>query len=156
MSNRRVLIVLEEGAKACMLACDHAMDEVDFLATQVIEIYAGENSTFDFYELEETHTNTVRLSNMYVDQKANRRTPLHHNRSSQKDMEGAYMLRNAAGGPSGNYFSSFFRYCLKFGFLSLRTPLHCNRPRHKDLEGAYIRRYAAGGPSCNYFSSFSW
>lgn len=71
MVNRRVLIILEEGAQARLLACDHAMDSVNFLATQVIEIFVGENATFDFYELEETHTSTVRISNMYVKQEAN-------------------------------------------------------------------------------------
>ena len=34
-------------------------------------IFAGENAIFDFYELEETHTSTVRISNMYVRQEAN-------------------------------------------------------------------------------------
>lgn len=71
MSNRRVLVVLEEGAQARLLACDHAMDDVNFLSTQVVEVFVGDNATFDFYELEETHTNTVRISNMYVEQKAN-------------------------------------------------------------------------------------
>ena len=71
MSNRRVLVVLEDGAQARMLVCDHAMDEVNFLATQVVEVFVGENAVFDFYELEETHTSTVRISNLYVEQKAN-------------------------------------------------------------------------------------
>ena len=71
MVNRRVLVILEEGAQARFLACDHAMDSVNFLTTQVIEIFAGENAVFDFYELEETHTSTVRISNMYVKQEAN-------------------------------------------------------------------------------------
>ena len=62
MVNRRVLIILEEGAQARLLACDHAMDGVNFLATQVVEAFIGENATFDFYELEETHTSTVRIS----------------------------------------------------------------------------------------------
>lgn len=44
MVNRRVLIILEEGAQARLLVCDHAMDGVNFLATQVIEIFAGENA----------------------------------------------------------------------------------------------------------------
>lgn len=69
--NRRVLIILEEGAQARLLACDHAMDNVNFLDTQVIEVFVGENAHFDFYELEETHTSTVRISNMYVKQEAN-------------------------------------------------------------------------------------
>ena len=70
MMNRRILIVLEEGAEACLLACDHAMDSVNFLATQVVEIFVGANAKFDFYELEETHTSTVRISNLFLKQEA--------------------------------------------------------------------------------------
>ena len=70
MVNRRVLIILEEGAQAKLLMCDHAMDSVNFLATQVIEAFVGENATLDLYELEETHTSTVRFSNLYVRQEA--------------------------------------------------------------------------------------
>ncbi|MDR1004238.1 MAG: SufD family Fe-S cluster assembly protein, partial [Prevotellaceae bacterium] len=70
MVNRRVLIILEEGAQVRLLTCDHAMDEVNFLATQVIEVFAGRNATFDLYELEETHTSTTRISNLYVRQEA--------------------------------------------------------------------------------------
>lgn len=70
MVNRRVLIVLEEGAQARLLICDHAMDNVNFLSTQVTEVFVGENAVFDLYELEETHTSTVRLSNLYVNQEA--------------------------------------------------------------------------------------
>ena len=44
MVNRRVLIVLEEGAKAQFLFCDHAADDRNFLATQVIEAYVGANA----------------------------------------------------------------------------------------------------------------
>ena len=68
MVNRRVLIVLEDGAQARMLVCDHAMDAVNFLATQVVEIFVGRDAVLDLYELEETHNSTVRVSNMYVQQ----------------------------------------------------------------------------------------
>ena len=70
MVNRRVLIVLEEGAQARLLVCDHAMDAVNFLATQVVEVFVGRNAVFDLYELEETHTSTVRISSLYVRQEA--------------------------------------------------------------------------------------
>ena len=71
MVNRRVLIVLEDGAQARLLVCDHAMDAVNFLATQVVEVFVGENAVFDLYELEETHTSTVRVSSLYVRQERN-------------------------------------------------------------------------------------
>lgn len=71
MVNRRILIILEEGAQAKLLICDHAMDEVNFLSTQVIEVFAHDNTIFDLYELEETHNSTIRFNNLYVHQEAN-------------------------------------------------------------------------------------
>ena len=77
MVNRRVLIVLEEGAEIKMLFCDHAADDRHFLATQVIEAFVGENASLDLYCLEETHHKNVRVSNVYIDQQANSR--VNHN-----------------------------------------------------------------------------
>ena len=77
MVNRRVLIVLEEGAEIKMLFCDHAADNRNFLATQVIEAYVGENASLDLYCMEETHHKNVRVSNVYIDQQANSR--VNHN-----------------------------------------------------------------------------
>lgn len=71
MVNRRVLIVVEEGAEAKILFCDHTADDQKFLATQVIEAYIGENASLDLYSLEETHAKNVRVSNVYVEQQAN-------------------------------------------------------------------------------------
>ena len=62
MVNRRVLIVLEEGAEIKMLFCDHAADDRNFLGTQVIEAFVGQNASLDLYCLEETHNKNVRLS----------------------------------------------------------------------------------------------
>ena len=77
MVNRRVLIILEEGAELKMLFCDHAADDKNFLATQVIEAFVGENASLDLYCLEETHHKNVRVSNVYIDQQANSR--VNHN-----------------------------------------------------------------------------
>ena len=71
MVNRRVLIVLEEGAEIKMLFCDHAADDRNFLATQVIEAYVGDHASLDLYCMEETHHKNVRVSNVYIDQQAN-------------------------------------------------------------------------------------
>ena len=77
MVNRRVLIILEENAEIKMLFCDHAADDKNFLATQVIEAYVGDNASLDLYCLEETHYKNVRVSNVYIDQQANSR--VNHN-----------------------------------------------------------------------------
>ena len=73
MVNRRVLIVVEEGAELKMLFCDHAADDRRFLTTQVIEAFVGERASLDLYCLEETHYKNVRVSNVYIDQQRDSR-----------------------------------------------------------------------------------
>ena len=69
----RVLIVAEEGAEVKLLFCDHSADDRNFLATQVIEVFAGANAKIDMYCLEETHAKNVRVSNVYVNQERDSR-----------------------------------------------------------------------------------
>ncbi len=73
MINRRVLIVLEEGAEIKLLFCDHAADDKEFLATQVVEVYVGENASLDMYSLEETHVKNHLVSNTFVEQQRSSR-----------------------------------------------------------------------------------
>ena len=73
MLNRRILIVLEEGAELSMLFCDDSADDRKFLATQVIEAYVGNNAKLELNCLEETHLKNVRISNVYIDQQKNSR-----------------------------------------------------------------------------------
>src|SRR5574344_691366 len=73
MSNRRVLIVVEEGAEIKLLFCDHSADDRNFLTTQVIETFVGENAQLDLYCLEETHLKNVRFSNLYISEASNSR-----------------------------------------------------------------------------------
>jgi len=63
------LIILEDGAKAQLLICDHTMDSVSFLSNRVTEVFVGENATYEHYKLENTHTKTTNLSTLLVDQK---------------------------------------------------------------------------------------
>lgn len=77
MVNRRVLIVVEEGAEIKLLFCDHAADDRRFLATQVIEAFVGDNAGLDLYCLEETHAKNVRVSNVFIEQQRNSR--VNHN-----------------------------------------------------------------------------
>ena len=69
--NRRMLFILEPGAQAKILVCDHAYDETPTTAnTQVVEIFTGESAELDFCELEESSPNTVRLTSNFVRQAA--------------------------------------------------------------------------------------
>lgn len=85
MVNRRVLIVVEPGAEAQLLFCDHlassmaaakqtadssseAVGGVRFLATQVIEAYLGQGARLDLFCMEETGPQSVRLSQLFIEQ----------------------------------------------------------------------------------------
>ncbi|MDR0973533.1 MAG: Fe-S cluster assembly protein SufD [Prevotellaceae bacterium] len=70
MVNRRLLIVLEDNTEASLLMCDHTMDDVNFLSTQVIEVFVGKGATLRLYGLEETSERSTRLSQLYIRQEA--------------------------------------------------------------------------------------
>jgi len=70
MANSHNLIILEEGAHAQLLVCDHTMDEVRFLSNRVTEVFVGENASYEHYKLENTHTKTTNLSTLLIDQKS--------------------------------------------------------------------------------------
>lgn len=70
MANRRLLIIMEPEAEAKLLVCDHSIDEVSFLSTQVVEIFAAEGAYFDYYDLEESSERTSRFCSVHVRQAA--------------------------------------------------------------------------------------
>ena len=68
--NRRILVIAEEDAQVKLLVCDHAVDDVYFVVTQVTEIFADNSSVVDFYELEENSTKVTRLSSLFTAQQS--------------------------------------------------------------------------------------
>ncbi|MBR2415892.1 MAG: Fe-S cluster assembly protein SufD [Bacteroidaceae bacterium] len=73
MSNRRLLVILEEGAKASLLMCDHSSAAHKSLSTQVTEVFVGAGASLDIYELEETSESNCRLTHLFVQQQADSR-----------------------------------------------------------------------------------
>lgn len=70
MANRRLLIILEEGAQVRLLSCDHTLDKGNFLTSTVNEIFVGPRATFDYYDLEESTLNTHRVASTFIRQEA--------------------------------------------------------------------------------------
>lgn len=70
MVNRRILIVLGQGAQLKILLCDHALTANSFLTTQIVEVFAGQNSNLELYDLEETHYSNLRVSELYINHEA--------------------------------------------------------------------------------------
>lgn len=71
MAMRRVLVVLEEGASLTLISCDHNSSTGQPMASSaVVEIFAGEDSSLDFYDLEESGPDTRRLMSLYLNQRS--------------------------------------------------------------------------------------
>ncbi len=70
MSNRRVIIVAEDGAEASILFCDHAEGNQCHLTTEVTEVYLGKGAKIDLYTIEETNESNTRFAHIYAEQQA--------------------------------------------------------------------------------------
>ncbi|MBP8944909.1 MAG: Fe-S cluster assembly protein SufD [Paludibacteraceae bacterium] len=68
MANTRNLIIIEEGAEAQLLVCDHTMDNVKFFSNRLTEIFVGENAHYEHYHLENVHQQTTNVSTLLVNQ----------------------------------------------------------------------------------------
>lgn len=69
--NRRFLIIAEKNTKAKLLICDHTVDDVRFVVTQVTEVFADADSQVDIYELEENSEKVSRVNSFFSQQKEN-------------------------------------------------------------------------------------
>ena len=68
LTNRRMLVIMEENSHASLLICDHASNERKSLSTDVTEIFISRGASLDLYELEETTDSNTRLGNLFVRQ----------------------------------------------------------------------------------------
>lgn len=64
------LVVVEQGAKAIMVVCDHATEAVPLLANRITEVFVGEAAEYDHYKVESTNASTVSCSRLNVSQAA--------------------------------------------------------------------------------------
>ena len=65
---RRILIVMEDCAEADVIITDKAVDQTHFLTNQVVEVFAGDGSHLNLYEVEETHLLCTRYSSVFIRQ----------------------------------------------------------------------------------------
>lgn len=69
LAPRRVLLIADEGSEVELLLCDHTQDnEHRYLSSQVIEVFAGCDSSVGIYDIEESSPLTSRDSHLYARQ----------------------------------------------------------------------------------------
>lgn len=69
MALRRLLVVVEEGAEVKFLSCSHSSSAgIPMASVSVAEFFVGKNAVFDFYDMEESGSDSRRLTSLYLNQ----------------------------------------------------------------------------------------
>ncbi len=68
---QRNLVIVEPGAEAKIIICDHTLNLNNYLNNQVTEVYIGENATVDFYTIQNQHNKTVTVNSVFFHLKRN-------------------------------------------------------------------------------------
>lgn len=71
MANSHNLVIVEQGAKAQILVCDHTVDDVRFFSNRLTEVFVGENAFYEHYKLENVSKKTTDVSTLLIDQAEN-------------------------------------------------------------------------------------
>ncbi len=76
-STQRNFILIEDGAKAQVLLCDHTLNLNQYLNNSVTEIFVGNNAEFEFYTLQNQHNKATNLCSVFVEQQRDSRVTTH-------------------------------------------------------------------------------
>jgi Fe-S cluster assembly protein SufD len=73
MVQHRNLLVLERGATAQVIICDHTLSPHMYLTNSVTEVYTGENADLDLLRLQNEHNNSCQVTNTWIRQERHSR-----------------------------------------------------------------------------------
>jgi len=65
---QRNIIVIESGASAKLILCDHTLNLNQYLNNSVTEIFVGENASLDYYNLQNQHNKTTSINSIFIQQ----------------------------------------------------------------------------------------
>lgn len=69
----RNLVIVEEGAKAVVVVCDHSLSAHKFLTNAVTEVFVGKNAQLEFYKVQNEHNDSRQLSTTHFHQERDSR-----------------------------------------------------------------------------------
>lgn len=68
---QRNLIIIEDGADARVILCNHTLNRNRYLSNSVTEIIIGENASFHYYSLQNQHNDSACIHSVFVHQQRN-------------------------------------------------------------------------------------
>ncbi|HLN55514.1 MAG TPA: Fe-S cluster assembly protein SufD [Bacteroidales bacterium] len=70
-NQHRNLFIVEKGAQASVIICDHTLSASRMLTNAVTEIYVGENARFDLIRVQNEHNNASKMTHTFIHQERN-------------------------------------------------------------------------------------
>ncbi len=70
MANSHNLIIIDQGAQAKLVVCDHVMNDKHFMSNRTTEVFVGEGATYDHYKIEGTSKKMNNVCSLLVEQQA--------------------------------------------------------------------------------------
>lgn len=65
---QRNLVVVETGANAQLIICNHTLNQNKYLSNAVTEIFVEDNARFDYYTLQNQHNDSTSLNSVFIQQ----------------------------------------------------------------------------------------
>jgi Fe-S cluster assembly protein SufD len=68
MIHQRNLVIADKGSELKLIICDHTLSEHKYFSNNVTEVYAGENSVLDIYNMQDEHNDAAKINSVYINQ----------------------------------------------------------------------------------------
>jgi len=68
MVQHRNLFIIDEGAEAEVLICDHSLSTHEYLTNSITEIFSDKNSNFNLTRIQNEHNDSVQITNTFAHQ----------------------------------------------------------------------------------------
>ncbi len=73
----RNLVIVEQGAKAQIILCNHTLNLNRYLSNSATEVFVEENAQFEYYNIQNQHNNSTLLNSVFVKQESNSVASVH-------------------------------------------------------------------------------
>jgi len=74
---QRNLVVVESGASAQLILCEHTLNLNTYLSNSVTEVFVGANAQLEYYTLQNEHNKSACLSSVFVQQEQDSKVTTH-------------------------------------------------------------------------------
>ncbi len=133
----RNLVVLEEGASARIVVCDHSLSPHNYLTNAVTEIYVGKNAVLDFSKVQNEHDDSRQLSSSFIFQEQDSRVTFNtislHGGLIRNNIYATLNGEGAENTTQGLFFADKTQHIDNFTFIDHAVPNCTSRQNFKGI-----------------------